>query len=226
MLNLNFPKIKISKQKLISLSLIFLIIITLTISKSKKKKQEEPEHEEPDHHEEPHQVTDINAPEHDGSEMKETFSEEWERKMSDYEPDFVYMLPIDYKSSEVYYQKFNKAPFRLRGALLCDEEKDEKVDFKIESPSGNVIYNGTSGQLIFEYDIKETGVYKFYFDNRYVNSELRVTFTLNSGNNDVIKKKDLDFSHQKAEELLQMISKIKNERKIKHGQTHNRSLSN
>ena len=47
--------------------------------------------------------------------------------MSDYEPDFVYMIPIDYKTSEVFYQKFNKSPFLMRGALLVDEEKDEKV---------------------------------------------------------------------------------------------------
>ena len=104
-------------------------------------------------------------------------------------------------------------------------EKNEKVELKIESPSGNIIYSDITGQLIFKFDLKETGIYKFHFDNRYVNSELRVTFTLNSGNNDVIKKADLDFSHQKANELLSVISKMKNERKIRQGQVHNRSLS-
>lgn len=164
------------------------------------------------------------APEHSENE-KPTFSEEWERRMSDYEPDFVYMIPIEYKSSEVFYQKFNKIPFKMRGAILVDEEKEEKVKFKIESPTGKIVYKGTSGQYIFEHELHETGIYKFIFDNKYINSELRVTFTLNSGNNDVIKKADLDFSHQKANELLSMISKMKNERKIKQNQAHNRSLS-
>ena len=163
----------------------------------------------------PHVKEDINAPEYTPEpDHKENFSEEWERKMSDYEPDFVYMIPIDYKTSEVFYQKFNKAPFKMRGALLVDEEKEERVKFKIESPSGKVIYKGTTGQLKFEHEITETGIYKFYFDNKYINTELRVTFTLNSGNNDVIKKADLDFSHQKASELFSIISKMKNERKI------------
>jgi hypothetical protein len=179
-------------------------------------------------------VEDVNAPEHTdkikadepGYFNKESFSEEWEKKMSDYEPDFVYMIPIEYKSSETFYQKFNKNPFKLRGAILVDEDKDEKLEFKIESPSGQILYFGVTGQLIFQYELKETGVYKFHFDNRYVNSELRVTFTLNSGNNDIIKKADLDFSHQKANELLTVISNMKNERKIRQGQIHNRSLSN
>jgi hypothetical protein len=171
-------------------------------------------------------IENINAPEYnENKNHKESFSEEWEQKMSDYEPDFVYMIPIEYKSSETFYQKFNKIPFVLRGALLVDEEKNEKVELKIESPSGNIIYSDITGQLIFKFDLKETGIYKFHFDNRYVNSELRVTFTLNSGNNDVIKKADLDFSHQKANELLSVISKMKNERKIRQGQVHNRSLS-
>lgn len=199
---------------------LFLMILTILIVKVNTKSSDEEE-------EKPKVIEDVNAPEHnEGEPIKESFSEEWERKMSDYEPDFVYMLPIEYKSSEVFYQKFNKANFRMRGALLCDDEKGEKVEFKIESPSGRVIHAGVTGQLIFEHDIHEVGVYKFYFDNKYINSEVRVTFTLNSGNNDVIKKADLDFSHQKANELLSMISKMKNERKIRSGQTHNRSLSN
>jgi len=74
--------------------------------------------------------------------------------------------------------------------------------------------------------LKEKGVYKFYFDNKYENSEIRITFTINSGNNNVVKKSDLDFSQQKANSLLEFIEKLKTERKMKKNTEYVRSLSN
>lgn len=156
------------------------------------------------------------------------FSNQWEREMSDYEPDFVYMIPLDYKSSDVFYQNItNLTPnFKLRGAILVDEDKKENIDFRIESPSGMIIYKNTTAQCIFNIELHEKGVYKFYFDNKYENSEIRVTFTLNSGNNNVVKKTDLDFSQQKANSLLDFIDKLKTERKLKKNSEYVRSLSN
>jgi len=145
--------------------------------------------------------------------------------MSDYDPDFVYMIPLDYKSSDVFYQNITNAPFKLRGAILVDEEKKESIDFTIESPSGQIIYKKNSPHCIFNLELHEKGVYKFYFDNKYENSEIRVTFTLNSGNNNVLKKTDLDFSHQKANLLLEFIEKLRTERKLKKNTEYNRSLS-
>lgn len=155
------------------------------------------------------------------------FSSQWEREMSDYEPDFVYMIPLDYKSSDVFYQNItNIQNFKLRGAILVDEDKKESIDFRIESPSGIIVYKNTTAQCIFNIELKEKGVYKFYFDNKYENSEIRITFTLNSGNNNVVKKTDLDFSQQKANSLLEFIEKIKTERKLKKNSEYVRSLSN
>jgi len=59
------------------------------------------------------------------------FSSQWEIEMSDYEPDFVYMIPLDYKSSDVFYQNITyiTQDFKLRGAILVDEEKKESIDF-------------------------------------------------------------------------------------------------
>lgn len=156
------------------------------------------------------------------------FSNQWEREMSDYEPDFVYMIPLDYKSSDVFYQNITNIPenFKLRGAILVDEDKKESIDFRIESPSGMIVYKNTTAQCIFNIELKEKGVYKFYFDNKYENSEIRVTFTLNSGNNNVVKKTDLDFSQQKANSLLEFIEKLKTERKLKKNSEYVRSISN
>lgn len=153
------------------------------------------------------------------------FSRQWEKEMSDFDPDFVYMIPLDYKSSDVFYQNITIAPFKLRGAILVDEEKKESIDFTIESPSGQIMYKKTSPHCIFNLEIHEKGVYKFYFDNKYENTEIRVTFTLNSGNNNVLKKTDLDFSNQKANLLLEFIEKLRMERKLKKNTEYNRSLS-
>ena len=156
------------------------------------------------------------------------FSSQWEIEMSDYEPDFVYMIPLDYKSSDVFYQNITyiTQDFKLRGAILVDEEKKESIDFRIESPSGIIVYKKTTAQCIFNFVLKEKGVYKFYFDNKYENSEIRITFTINSGNNNVVKKSDLDFSQQKANSLLEFIEKLKTERKMKKNTEYVRSLSN
>lgn len=158
-------------------------------------------------------------------EQRQAFSAQWEREMSDYEPDFVYMIPLDYKTSEVFYQNITNAPFKLRGALLIDEDKKENIDFRIESPSGKIVYKNTTGQCIFNIDIYEKGIYKFYFDNKYENNEIRVTFTLNSGNNNVLKKTDLSFAEQKANALLDFLKKLRTERKLKNNSNYNRSLS-
>jgi len=156
------------------------------------------------------------------------FSSQWEIEMSDYEPDFVYMIPLDYKSSDVFYQNITyiTQDFKLRGAILVDEEKKESIDFRIESPSGIIVYKKTTAQCIFNFVLKEKGVYKFYFDNKYENSEIRITFTINSGNNNIVKKSDLDFSQQKANSLLEFIEKLKTERKMKKNTEYVRSLSN
>ncbi len=158
---------------------------------------------------------------------REEFFMQWEREMNDYEPDFVYMIPLDYKASDVFYQKLINVPdnFKLRGAVLVDEDKNQNIDFRIESPSGNILYKNTSAQFIFNIEIKEKGIYKFYFDNIYENTEVRITFTLNSGNNNVLKKADLDSSEQAAKNILNFIEIFNTERKIKKNSQHNRKLS-
>lgn len=172
----------------------------------------------------------VEAPEYQKTpeeKARADFSSQWEREMSDYEPDFVYMIPLDYKSSDVFYQNITNVvqSFKLRGAILVDEDKKESIDFRIESPSGDIVYKNTTAQCIFNIELKEKGVYKFYFDNKYENSEIRVTFTINSGNNNVVKKTDLDFSQQRAQSLLEFIEKLKTERKLKKNSEYVRSLS-
>ena len=99
------------------------------------------------------------------------------------------------------------------------------MEFRIESPSGKIIFNDTATRTLFNLDITEVGIYKFYFDNRFQNNPVRVTFTLNSGNNNIVETKDLDFSNQKANSLVDFVEKMKLERKMKKNVRQNRVIS-
>ena len=51
--------------------------------------------------------------------------------MSDYEPEYVVMINIPYKSKEIYYEDIQNTPADVRGAFLTDEDKKEKIDFEV-----------------------------------------------------------------------------------------------
>ena len=195
---------------------IILFIITLIKLSIKKFNCNEEQTPEPNLTEEPikKEIT-----------SKALFQEEWAREMKEFEPDFVNMIPLDYKTYEVFYQNITTVPYNLKGALIIDEENEDSIDFRIESPTGQIVYSNSTGQCIFNIYIQESGVYKFYFDNRYQNNQMRVTFTLNSGSNNVVQKKDLDFSTQKTNSLNEFLDKLKLERKLKKYARQNRILS-
>lgn len=64
-------------------------------------------------------------------EQTSTFALEWEEKMKDYEPDYVYMIPIGYKKKEIYYENITHVPVTIRGAFLTDEDKKDKIEFAV-----------------------------------------------------------------------------------------------
>ena len=40
--------------------------------------------------------------------MTNIFNAEWERLMSDYDSDYVYLLPIKFKTKEIYYENITQ----------------------------------------------------------------------------------------------------------------------
>jgi len=137
--------------------------------------------------------------------------------MSDYEPDYVYMIPLDNKRREVYYEDITHVPARIRGAFLIDEDSTDKIDFEIRGPKGDVKYRNTTNACIFDFNSTDVGRYTIIFHNVYINSEVKVTFTMNTGQNNVLKKADLSFSEQKLDNLLSFINKLNLEMKISRG---------
>ena len=140
--------------------------------------------------------------------MTSAFNDEWERRMADYDADYVYLLPLKYKSSEVYYENITTVPARIRGAFIVDEENKNKIDFEIRDINNTRVFYNTSHQCIFDFNITKPGRYSIMFNNRYVNSELRVTFTMSTGQNIMLKKDDLTLTEQKLETLSAFIKRF------------------
>jgi hypothetical protein len=128
--------------------------------------------------------------------------------MSDYEPDYVYMIPLGYKTQELYFENITQVPARIRGAFLTDEEKRDMIDFQIVGPNGDSKYHNSTNECIFDFNVTDIGKYNVIFNNRYVNSELKVTFTMNTGQNLILKKGDLTFTDLKLNNLLDFIKKF------------------
>ena len=108
--------------------------------------------------------------------------------MADYEPDYVYMIPLKYKTKETYYEVIETVPVKIKGAFMTDEDKEDHIDFKIIDPDGDTIYKATSNVSIFELDITKKGRYTITMNNNYINSDLKVTFTMRNGQNSILKK--------------------------------------
>jgi hypothetical protein len=143
-----------------------------------------------------------------------TFSLEWEQRMSDYEPDYVYMIPISYKTKEIFYENITTVPVRIRGAFLTDEETKDRINFEIVGPNNEILYHNTTNECIFEFVAQTPGKYMIVFNNKYMNNDIKVTFTMNSGQNPILKKEDLSFTDQKLENLQNFIKRFNLEFKM------------
>lgn len=158
--------------------------------------------------------------------ISSTFSEEWESEMSDYEPDYVYMIPLKYKSKEIYYETIETVPVTVRGAYMTADDKEEIIDFEIIDPDNQVIFTKTKNVCIFKLLFIKAGRYKIVFNNRYVNNDLKVTFTMKNGQNEILKKEDLSGSNQKLDNLNNFIEKFDLEFKFNRNIHNDRYKSN
>lgn len=128
--------------------------------------------------------------------------------MGDYDGDYVYMVPLGYKTREIYYENITTVPARIRGAYLTDEEKKDRVEFEILSPQGKPVYMNYSNQAIWDFNVTTPGIYSIVMYNRYVNGEIKVTFTMSTGQNQVLKKDDLSVTEGKLDILLSFIKRF------------------
>jgi hypothetical protein len=154
-----------------------------------------------------------------------SFVQEWTERMSDYEPDYVYMIPIAYRAKEVYYEQITTVPARVRGAFLTDDEKKDKIEFSIMDAQDKVIYTATGNEHIFDFKIETAGRYKIVFYNKFLNSDIKVTFTMNADQNPILKKESLSFTETKLDSLVDFIKKFNLEFRFNRNANREKFLS-
>lgn len=137
-----------------------------------------------------------------------TFSAEWSQRMRDYEPMYVYMIPVKKKGAESFYETINKVPARVRGAYLTETNKKDKIEFIILSPDNKLIYKNFTNECIFEFEATQPGDYSIKFRNPVGEGEINVTFTLNTYQNEILNSEHLSFSEKKIDGLAHFINQI------------------
>jgi hypothetical protein len=85
--------------------------------------------------------------------------------MLDYESEFVYMIPLPYLETITYYEDIIIAPARIRGAIIGNEKKKKKIEFKVIDASGETILEHVGKEYIFDFTTTSLGKYTFEFKN-------------------------------------------------------------
>lgn len=145
----------------------------------------------------------------DQDDVSNQFSKEWEEKMSDYEPGYVYLIPIKPKKSEKYFEEITRVPVKVRGAYLADDNNKDKVEFVVLDPNNKLVYKNYTSECIFEFEAKTSGIYTIKFKNSQSKNELKITFTLNTYQKEVLSKEHLTYTDQKIDVLNRFMDKIK-----------------
>jgi hypothetical protein len=136
------------------------------------------------------------------------FNKEWEKKMTDYESDYLYVIPLNKNIEEVYYEDIEMVPARVRGAFFIEEEGN-KIDVYIRSEDNKIVFSALAvNQRVFDFKIFAKGKYTISFINKYSSNQIKVTFTMSTGQNDVLMKKDLSQTERKLDQLLHDIKRF------------------
>jgi hypothetical protein len=136
------------------------------------------------------------------------FSKEWEKKMSDYESDYLYVIPLNKNTEEIYYEDIEMVPARVRGAFFIEEEGN-KIDVYIRSEDNKIVFSALAvSQRVFDFKIFVKGKYTISFINKYSSNQIKVTFTMSTGQNAVLMRKDLSQTERKLDQLLHDIKRF------------------
>jgi hypothetical protein len=140
------------------------------------------------------------------------FSKEWSRTMNDYVPSYVYIIPVERKSTQVFYETITKSA-RVRGAFLLSGKsgKKEPIEFQINDPTDAIIYKNNTISGIFSFQANLLGEYSVIFRNNSPKDSALVTFTMNTYQEEVLSKEHLSFSEEKLTNLMTFIRSIRAE---------------
>ena len=137
------------------------------------------------------------------NEIIDEFQNQWRETMMDYESQYVYIIPVGYKKIATFYENVSEVPSRFRGAYFVDDTGKERVEFKITDPHKKILYHNTTFGSIFDFNVTEKGLYEISFNNKFTNSEIKPTFTMNSGQNLKLERQTLNKTESKLDDLIQ-----------------------
>mgnify|MGYP003571455486 CR=1 FL=1 len=144
----------------------------------------------------------------------EDFYNEWDEKMSNYTVEYVYYIILENGMEEKYYENVTTIPTTFRGAYFLSDNSNDRIGFYIKDPNNKVIYSSIRHFSIFELKLNKTGLYTFYFVNRYSKQKEVVTLTMNTGQNNLLTTKELNDTEKKMENLESIIKKFNMEFKL------------
>lgn len=145
--------------------------------------------------------------------------EEWTRTMSDFVSQYIYLIPVPYKSQVDFYENITKVPSIMRGAFLLEEANSKKdtIEFKIIAPNETVIFYSNSIGTIFSLNLTEKGLYTILFNNRNLRNEVKPTLIMNSGQNLILEKETLSETEKKIDSLVSFLQQYEQDYKLNRG---------
>ena len=146
--------------------------------------------------------------------IMKNFSYECETKMMDYKMEYIYYIPIEYRSQEIYFENVTTVPTNFTGAFFIADETTDKIEFYIKNFYDRVIYQASGHYNIFEIPINKADIYTITFRNNLSKKKVIVTFTMNTGQNNFINSKDLSNTEKKLDNLESLIKKFNMEFKL------------
>ena len=156
------------------------------------------------------------------SEIIKNFNKEWSSRMKDYEGQYVYMIPLEKNKISYFYENITEVPAQIQGAVIVDEKGDDNVLFEIRDPYENIVYHNETHGAIFNITVQTKGLYKIIFNNKFSGKKISPTFTMNTGQNIFLEKKDLDDKEKSLIEVIKFLKDMETQDKMKKTIQRNR----
>lgn len=142
------------------------------------------------------------------------FASEWESKMQDYVYDYLYYIPLNPKEQEIYFENVTSVPTTFKGSYFLSDESTNKIEFYIRDSNDKIIHKAVGHHNIFEINITKIDRYSITFRNNIAKEKVVVSFSMNTGQNNMLESKDLTDTEKKMDALEAVIKKFNMEFKL------------
>ena len=150
----------------------------------------------------------------EGNAVFADLTSEWEEKMQDFKFEYIYYIPIKPREQEIYFENITTVPTTFKGGYFLSDESNNKIEFYIKDSDGRIIYDARGHHNLFEFNVTKAGRYSIIFRNNFAKEKVVVTFTMNTGQNNIIGKKELTETEKKLDALDNVIKKFNMEFKL------------